>query len=324
MQMLGMEWREAGFVKDEACLDTRMTNLETSIVDTPSRAGVYAAVIALCSRRLVESCGSMANVWPPGMFAFWPTCSQTYSLWPDCDNVLSHCVKWLLELDGVELVEVGLGAPLRLAVRTLGNGFSGSDLTWKERDRQTPMPDGDALRALEVSRREEVKQAVASKISLGKPDPVMDAEILEKMATMVQNDIQRSQIQSRTAPDPRFDPRGFSRAFIEASEAQHLTKKEQNDAAMIKEIAEFYRRGSFGNAVTGATKGAATGATEIAVNAEKNVESEKSKNAENDKKSNDADESLLVQALRAEVSLLRTFSIEVLQDNARLRAERAV
>jgi hypothetical protein len=148
MAQMGMVWGATGFAP-HACAMHDASALK-------SRALVYAAVIDLCERRVIEAYSSMERVWPPGIMAFWPC--HTPSLWTHGDDVLRSCVTWLIDVDGAKVVEQTLRLPLLRSLALLAD----------------PKYKRDALLAIGDWREMDVKQTTPSAIGIGKPDQVID------------------------------------------------------------------------------------------------------------------------------------------------------
>ena len=304
MAQMGMVWGATGFVPHACAMH------DTSALK--SRALVYAAVIDLCERRVIEAYSTMEHVWPPGIMTFWP--SHTPSLWKHGDDVLRSCLRWLIDVDGTEVVDKTLRAPL-LRAFTCSRG-------------QDPEDTRDALLAIGDWREMDVKQTTPSAIGIGKPDQVIDAEELDRIATDAERVRDAMPPLPRTAPDPSRDTEGFSRAFVKASEEryrkEHATTDSTTDSAekgAVKptaraspddiDAAEYAAMKATMDVALAKIKGLRT-ASRIDSAVAAAVEAATSEHHAR------------VREMKAELAQMREFETQVLKDNHRLRAENAL
>ena len=320
MEVLGMQWSATGFVPSDASY-TFMSDRTARIRATgKSRAGVYKGVIALCERRVIDAYATMANVWPPGIITFWPTAA--HSVWKHGDDVLGSCVRWLIEVDGAVAVLGKLSVPLLRAldaetpaVLAFGDmrGMGGKLL-----------PTRDALLALEDSREAEVKQEAASALSVGDPDPVIDAGELDRIATDAGRVRDEMPPPQRTAPDPRRERAGFARAFYKSTE-EHADVAAAANAAYGTAIEDAYAGdASSDNIERVLDKYMAKFDALCASRNASAVEAAMKAAVEAAVATATAEHNARVREMRAELATMRGFETQVLKDNNRLRAENAL
>lgn len=298
MAQMGMVWGATGFVP-HACAMHHTSALK-------SRALVYAAVIELCERRVIEGYSTMPHVWPPGIMTFWP--SHTPSLWKHGDDVLRSCLRWLIDVDGAKVVEQTLRLPLLRSLALLAD----------------PKYTRDALLAIGDWREMDVKQTTPSAIGIGKPDQVIDAEELDRIATDAERVRDAMPPLPRTAPDPSRDTEGFSRAFVKASEERYRKEQATADSAekgAVKptaraspddiDAAEYAAMKATMDVALAKIKGLRT-ASRIDSAVAAAVEAATSEHHAR------------VREMKAELAQMREFETQVLKDNHRLRAENAL